>query len=146
MEALHASVTLVVRRCLPRPVVWWLVASLLLLALSACHRPPAGETGDAKVISALQDAGSDLSKPHQIEFFLLFPDAERAQAATTELMRRGYDTAPPEKSPEHETWTVYASRRMLPELDLITASTQDLDALAARHGGDFDGWETAIVK
>src|SRR6185503_9166522 len=45
---------------------------------------------DGQVLKQLVAAGSNLSKLHGVEFFLYFPDEERASKAFRELTAEGY--------------------------------------------------------
>lgn len=47
---------------------------------------------DEAVLIQLKNAGSDLSKPHKIEFFLYFPTQADAEQAGVQLRRTGFDT------------------------------------------------------
>jgi regulator of RNase E activity RraB len=43
-------------------------------------------------------------------------------------------------------WQIHATREMVPQLDAMTATTRALEAVATKHGGDYDGWGTGVVK
>lgn len=121
------------------------VAALAVLALS--NRRPAEVAAtslDGKVIAQLRRAGSDLSQPHDIDFFLYFPTEQAARAAALALDGRGF-AVETGKAAQGPKWLMQLTRRMHPvERDLV-ALRRELDALAARHGGEYDGWGSPVV-
>lgn len=123
----------------------WLLALGFLVATIPCHAGSAAEQQDASVIEGLRDAGSDLSKPHQIDFFFYFPDQASANAAANELRALGYRVVGLAPTSDQSAWHVQALRSMVPELAAMNRSTRELNALATRHGGDYDGWGTSVV-
>ena len=61
---------------------------LLSLTLVSCTAPT--EDPDQQVLTQLEDAGSDLSKPHDLEFFLYFRDELAAEAAAEDVRALGF--------------------------------------------------------
>ena len=45
---------------------------------------------DLAVLQRLKELGSDLNKPHTVDFFLYFPSEEQARSAASEIEREGY--------------------------------------------------------
>jgi regulator of RNase E activity RraB len=43
-------------------------------------------------------------------------------------------------------WQLHATRRMVPQLDAMTATNRTLELLASKYGGDYDGWGTGVVE
>jgi regulator of RNase E activity RraB len=123
-----------------------LLALLLLAAALPCVAQSVAEQQDAHVIENLRAAGADLSKPHDIDFFLMLPNQAQAQAAAADMEQLGYTVVTVEVSPQHLLWEVYATRRMVPQLEAMTAITRTLEALASKYGGYYDGWGTAAVE
>ncbi|WP_169742160.1 ribonuclease E inhibitor RraB [Arenimonas malthae] len=97
------------------------------------------------MIEHLKDAGSDLSKPHNIDFFFYFPDQASANAAAIDLRTLGYRIVGIAPTSDESAWHLKALRSMVPELAAMNQSTRELNALAARHGGEYDGWGTSVV-
>lgn len=121
------------------------VCLALLLASGACLAQSIGEQQDAMVIDNLVAAGSDVTRPHDIDFHLLFPTRIAAGAAAAELTAQGYAVvAIAERHGPHH-WELHATRRMVPTLEAMTASTRSLEALAVRHDGNYEGWGTQVV-
>lgn len=121
------------------------IAVLMLISCSA-HAQSIAEQQDALVIDNLRAAGSDLGKPHEIDFWLYFPSKSSATAAAAEMRSVGYLVLSVDQQPGRADWRLRAQRRMLPRLDSMVATTRTLEAIAQRNGGDYDGWETAVVR
>ena len=120
---------------------------LLLLPLgTSCSAQSVAEQQDARVIENLQESGSDISKPHNIDFFLYFPSEIQANAAAAEMAQLGYKVVAVESAQDKKQWEVYATRSLAPQLETMTATTRTLEELASRHGGDYDGWGTEVVR
>ena len=119
---------------------------LFLLLASACSAQSIAEQQDARVIENLAAAGSDISKPHNIDFFMFFPSKSKAKAAATEIEQLGYTIASIDRPPGQSQWQIHATRVMAPQLEAMTATTRTLEAVAAKHGGDYDGWGTGVVE
>lgn len=123
-----------------------IAAILSLAAASAFAQVSIGEQQDAQVIESLRAAGSNMSKPHDIEFFLVFGDRSQASDAAAEMELLGYQIFAIDASPDRMQWQVHATRQMVPALEPMRATTRALEALAQKHGGDYDGWGTALVQ
>ncbi len=108
---------------------------------------------DLAVLRRLKELGSDLSKPHTVDFFLYFPSEELARSAASEIEREGYvvrvDCAPRPwwrrffSKPE---WGCYANKSIVPEEDTIVEIGAWLDEIAQRFCGEYDGWGTEVVN
>jgi regulator of RNase E activity RraB len=125
-------------------------ASVLTLVVLGFSSPgfaqSVAEQQDAEVIENLRASGSDLSKPHDVDFFFYFASKAHAERAAQELAAASYRGVTLERGPEGRVWQVHTKRMMVPRLDAMSASTRALEALAARHGGEYDGWGTAVVR
>ncbi|NDK38456.1 ribonuclease E inhibitor RraB [Pseudoxanthomonas gei] len=120
---------------------------LLLLLSSVCAAQSAAEQADARVIANLVAAGSDTSKPHDIDFFIFFPSRSQARLAAADIEQLGYVVASIDEPPANQSqWQLHATRRMAPQLEAMTSTTRTLEALALKYGGDYDGWGTGVVK
>ncbi|HSB54657.1 MAG TPA: ribonuclease E inhibitor RraB [Gemmatimonadales bacterium] len=105
-------------------------------------RHPAPDA-DASTIEQLAQAGSDLTRPHTIEFFLYLPEHAAAEAVASELAGEGYTT---ELSQEEQAtdWLCLATRVMVPDMAALRACRERLTALAESHQGVYDGWGTEV--
>ena len=125
---------------------WKATAAILCLATSSAFAQTSiAEQQDAQVIESLRAAGSNLSKSHDIDFFLMFGAKSQAEGAAAEIELLGYRIAAIESSPDGTQWQVHATRQMVPALDAMSSITRDLEPLAQKHGGYYDGWGTTPV-
>jgi len=122
-----------------------------LFVLGACSREGDAGSGpdsvpDQDVLDGLRDAGSDLSKPHDIDFTFYFPDASSAQSFMVKVARH-----PPYKvrmldDDEDDEWLVEVTKTFVPSLAEIEKRSNELRELAKADGGEFDGWGAAVVN
>ena len=101
------------------------------------------EEHDLEILETLEEHGEDLSEPREIRIHLLFPDEESANAAEEELSDLGYEVSGFEAAGEEEQWTLRATRELRVDRHNVTGFRHRFEELAARHGGEFDGWEAA---
>ena len=125
--------------------------AIAILVIGILEDPAVAQTSiaeqqDAQVIESLKQGGADLSKVHDIDFFLMFASESDASSAASELAQIGYDVVAIEVSPDRTQWQVHAKRKMIPALDAMVAITRSFEALAQSHGGYYDGWGTEAVK
>ncbi|MEP7337784.1 MAG: ribonuclease E inhibitor RraB [Acidobacteriota bacterium] len=108
--------------------------------------PPGNTPDDDRVVlQQLREAGSDLSKPHQIEFYLYFTTEEAAGKAAEKLEAEGFE-GEMRRAPDLTRWMCLVYQQMVPELSKIAALKRRLGKLAQEFGGEYDGWETNVEK
>jgi hypothetical protein len=100
---------------------------------------------DQNVLDQLRAAGSDLSKPHQIDFYLYLPSQADAEAAGAVLRPMGYDVTV-SVGDNDINWRCLASRKMKPTIQELTVARGVFKGLALRYQGAYDGWVTAIER
>lgn len=100
---------------------------------------------DEQVLIELEKAGSDLSKPHDIELFLFFPTKEAANSAANQIKTKGFDVKV-QAGAESESWVCYVYKTMVPELQAIQKTSAYLNEIADSLGGKYDGWGTEVVN
>jgi len=105
----------------------------------------AASPDDKMVLEQLREAGSDLSKPHVLEFYLYFPAEQSAHQAAEKLESEGFE-GELKPSVGEATWLCLVRKRMVPELNEIVAMRRKLSSLAKEFKGEYDGWETRIEK
>ena len=113
---------------------------------------------DGAVLQTLLDAGVDLTRPLQIEFSIDVPDESAANAVAEAIRAADYDCeidhdegepdedgdADPDDDEFGPSWTIYVPIEMVPEHRRIVDLQAQLNELAAPHGGECDGWSTAV--
>ena len=128
--------------------------SVALLAAWVMQRRPAPEQPvrqeipddpDGRVLKQLVAQGSDLSKPHSVQFFLYLPDQARATQACNALKAEGYECKVQEQ-PRGSQWQCLATRSLVPSHAEIVAISARMEELAKMHGGSYNGWVTAVVQ
>ncbi|HTE39828.1 MAG TPA: ribonuclease E inhibitor RraB [Steroidobacteraceae bacterium] len=100
---------------------------------------------DAQVLAQLRKAGSDLSKPHPIEFFLYVPTKEAAGRLESQVRALHFETKV-RPAAQGSQWVVLATKSMVPKQADLVLVRQKFTALAAAEKGEYDGWGTPMVK
>jgi hypothetical protein len=100
---------------------------------------------DQQVLDQLREAGSDLSKPHPLEFYLYFPTEESAHRAAERIADDGFSVEV-KRAAQRSDWMCYVTKRMAPKRTEIAAIGSRFRSLAREFGGEYDGWETEVVK
>lgn len=111
------------------------------------------QQGDRQVLAQLAHYGSNLSKPHLINFYLYFTTKEVASRAAIEMRQEGY-TVQVQPSPEPwwkrpfvtNKWCCFAQKTLVPTEDAIFQTTDFFNKVAKKYHGEYDGWEAPITK
>ena len=104
--------------------------------------PPAN---DDAVIEQLRLAGSNLSKPHAIDFYLYAPTQESAKRIAAVLSNQGF-TVKVEQAATGNDWLTLATKSVVPTSVALANLRRELTALALHEHGDYDGWEAPVTK
>ena len=100
---------------------------------------------DQQVLDQLKKAGSNLSKPHQIEFFLYFPTEDSANRAAVDL-RKVECNVKVELGADTTSWLCLATKQMIPKHSEFLKLRKTFNEIAQKLNGEYDGWGTEIVK
>lgn len=117
----------------------------LYLMLSGKRREGLSQDVDANTLSELAEAGSDLSQPHEMEFFFYLPTEQAAQAVAETLRQDGFTIRLESVDPDHD-WLCLGSREMTPALAELQRLRTRFTSLAESHGGAYDGWGATVVE
>jgi hypothetical protein len=99
---------------------------------------------DQRVLDQLRRAGSDLSKPHDVDFFLYFPSQVAAETARDRMTANGFVVV---IGPNDDgSWTCQGTKTMVPMHAAIVGAGRFLNDLAVELSGDYDGWGAAVVE
>jgi hypothetical protein len=129
-----------------RPIPILLV--LLLAAALPALLPPlqaAEAVSDAEALQRLAEGGSDLSKLHRVEFFLVFAEADAAESAVLKLGELAFAA-----SSNHDDttghWVVRAVKAMYPVESDLRGLRDKLDVIAAEGNGRYQGWQARVLE
>ena len=100
---------------------------------------------DARVIAQLHQAGSDMTKPHPVEFFFYFPSQDAADRVATRLSEFGL-IATVEPAAHGEEWAILATKTLVPTDASMTQLRDAFEKIAATEQGTYDGWGSSIVR
>jgi len=100
---------------------------------------------DQQVLDQLKKAGSDLSKPHNIEFFIYFPTEASANDAVKDI-KVEVDNVKVQLGADKKNWLCFATKRMVPDHDKLVALRKRFNEIAHKGNGEYDGWGTEVVK
>jgi len=101
-------------------------------------------SADGKALDELERSGSDLSKLHQVDFFLRFPTQKAAERAQLRLEPLAFETKI-ERARTGDGWMVQGTKRMYPvETDLIGLRDK-LEVIADEEQGVYEGWRARAI-
>lgn len=120
--------------------------ALLVLALYRSNRAPADPGPDARVIHQLRLAGSDLTLPHVIDFFLHFPDESSARTAARQLQAEGDIVTVEPGGAGGRGWSLHIARTLVPDVQVLARIRQHFEATARTLKGAYDGWGAGTVR
>jgi hypothetical protein len=87
-----------------------------------------------------------VAKPHDVEFFLYFPDQKSAHAVADRIREKGFQAEVKPAPGGGDSWLCLATKSMLPELTGLRSIRSEFNSIARAQGGEYDGWGTPIVK
>ena len=100
---------------------------------------------DQLVLDQLKKAGSDLSKPHDIDIFLYFPTEAAANEGAKDV-KVEVDSVKVQLGADKKNWLCFATKRMVPDHDKLVAMRKRFNEIARKGNGEYDGWGTEVVK
>lgn len=101
---------------------------------------------DLLVLHQLMQAGADLTQPRHTVHYLYFTSPDAAMAASDEAQERGFEADVREPLPDYpDQWSLVCGRHGVVVHPATVRDHGDFfDSLAARHGGEYDGWEASV--
>ncbi|WP_230878375.1 ribonuclease E inhibitor RraB [Planomonospora sp. ID67723] len=100
------------------------------------------------VMHRLTKAGADLEQPRHVIFYLYAPTLDAAQSIAKEAHGAGYGLYAEVGKPSPETpgsWPVTCEANAVISPGFVRETGDLFDDLAARHHGEYDGWEAAAT-
>ncbi len=124
------------------------VFAIVLVALIGFANEPAlaqQRSPDRVALDQLAGSGSDLSKLHNVDFYLHFPTQEAAERAAVKLVALAFvnRTEPGKKAGD---WVVVASKRMFPVESDLSQLRDKLNVIAAAEGGVYERWQARVIE
>jgi len=116
------------------------------LAVPPNANPPPPNTPVNQLVLDAMSETSDLSKPHVISHRFYFAKRADAMALKKELTKRKFQGEPIRNLESGDKpFVLVAHHLMVPDFDALEEEGERLRALAEKHGGEYDGWESGIV-
>jgi hypothetical protein len=100
---------------------------------------------DRHILRLLKKRGSNLGKPHAIEYYVYFPTKTAARKARPQLRKKGFHVELLTDS-SAKRWICLSIREMLPRYEAIQKTKKALNRLAKPLSGWCDGWGTQVEK
>ncbi len=100
---------------------------------------------DQLTLQQLAQAGGNLEKLTEVVNYLYVPTQDLAQQAGAELRQAGYSVEV-RPAATGSNWLALAKIDLVPSAQNIQMLRERFEALAARSGGEYDGWEAAVTK
>ena len=93
----------------------------------------------ADALRRIENDGSDLSKPLEIDFFIAAPSQEAGQAIAEAASKLGFLTQL-ELDEESQDYTCYCTTKIIPSTDRVVEIEESLHAIGQQFGGHGDGF------
>jgi hypothetical protein len=106
----------------------------------AVERIDDASVADERVLAHLARLGCDPEQPRETRHFLYLRQRESADAVAERLRHDGWGAS---ISASENDWLVVATREYRLTAEVVRDTRALLEALAAAHGGVYDGWEAA---
>jgi hypothetical protein len=106
-------------------------------------------------LAALASHGANLARPAHTIHFLYFKSMDAAESAAGELRAAGYQNLRVHRAPAKSLWkrwfgpheySCIAETHAVPSEEAVFATSDRMNALAEKLGGDYDGWEASVEK
>jgi hypothetical protein len=110
---------------------------------------------DRQLLAVMKSHGANLTKPAHTIHYLYFKSLEAANSAAEQLQAAGYQNIRTHRAPIKSLWkrwfgpkqfSCIAETHVVPREADVFATTDHMNALAAKFGGQYDGWEASIEK
>lgn len=99
---------------------------------------------DTKAIAELARL-SNMDAPHAILHYVYAPNSEIGASIAGELQLHGFGIEQ-RPSADGSNWLVIARHEAAPSAPEIASTRSLMEALAARAGGEYDGWEVEVRR
>jgi len=100
---------------------------------------------DRRTLQQLGAAGANFGKATDVVNYLYLPTEQLAQAAGAELRQAGF-AVEVRPAATGSNWLALARMDLVPSPENIRLLRERFEGLAARLGGEYDGWEAAVTQ
>jgi hypothetical protein len=102
---------------------------------------------DERLVKNLRAQGGDPFSPYEVDFFFDLPDAGACETVAAALRSDDYTVDFRQLEPDlGVSYTLHARKRIRVSVPDMQGLTRSFSALAAQHGGHYDGWVTAGIS
>jgi len=102
------------------------------------------------LLGMMKKQGADFANPFTLQHYLYLPSEETAQSAASELRGLGYEVevrrSASAKPNDPFPWLALSTEGTLIDETAIDERRVQFEGLAAKYGGDYDGWEAAVPR
>ena len=99
---------------------------------------------DLMVLDQLRKNGANLSEPRHVIYYSYAPTEETAQSMGHEAESEGYSAEVREPLPQFPgQWSLICETHAVTSPDFVRGADDFFQALADRHGANYDGWEAS---
>jgi regulator of RNase E activity RraB len=102
---------------------------------------------DERLVKNLRAQGGDPFSPYEVDFFFDLPDAPACEKVAAALQLEAYAVDYRQLEPDRGvSYTLHARKKIRVSVPDMQGLTRSFGALAAQHGGRYDGWVTAGIS
>ena len=99
---------------------------------------------DLMVLDQLMKSGADLTASRHVIYYSYAPSKEVAQTMGREATEAGWEPEVRDPLPDFpDQWGVICERHAVTSPDFVREADDFFQALADRHGAEYDGWEAS---
>ena len=98
-----------------------------------------------RLIKLLKERGSDLKKPHAVEFYVYLPTRILANKLAKKIQKQGFDVHV-FSDPSGARWLCLPIKNIVPNAKALASIQKHFNTLAQPFGGQCDGWGTQVEK
>lgn len=105
------------------------------------------EIRNERVLQGLQSAGDALRRPRPIDHWIYFPGPEQRDSFLREARAEGFGFVEMNEKAEGENpYSLHIIREDSIHVPRIHELTRSLQEKAEKYSGEYDGWETVVVR
>ena len=98
-----------------------------------------------RLIKLLKERGSDLEKPHAVEFYVYLPTRALADKLSKKIQKEDFQVHVL-SDPSGARWLCLPIKNIVPNAKALTSIQKHFNDLAQPFGGKCDGWGTQVEK